>query len=81
MLLEGIHSGGILVFYWREVMSNVVANIDHITHTGIDKTRIETKKPKHIAKKILRLLSIDAEGFCESKDWPYLWPIKKNNSK
>lgn len=61
-------------------MSNIVTNIDSITYTGIGKTRVETKKPKyHIAKKILRLMSVEADGFCESKDWPYLWPIQKNN--
>ena len=61
-------------------MSNIVTNIDHITYTGIGKTRVETTKPKHrIVKRILRLMSVDAEGFCDSKDWPYLWPIQKNN--
>ena len=59
-------------------MSNVIANIDHITHTGIGKARVETKKAKYLAEKIFRLMSVDAEGFCESKDWPYLWPTQKN---
>lgn len=62
-------------------MSNIAGNIDRITHTGIDKARVETKKPKHFAEKILRLMSVDVEGFCESKDWPYLWPIQKKNKQ
>ena len=58
-------------------MSNIIANIDHITHTGIDKARVENRKPKYLAGKVLRLMSVDAEGFCKSKDWPYLWPTQK----
>jgi hypothetical protein len=62
-------------------MSNIATNIDRVTQPGTAKARVETKKAKYFAEKILRLLSVDAEGFCESKDWPYLWPIQKKDSK
>lgn len=63
-------------------MSNIVVNIDKITSTEVDKGRQESGSLKQLIVKILNLISVDADGFCESKDWPYLWPVKhRQNSK
>lgn len=63
-------------------MSSISANVEHITNKGIGKTRGVSKKPRHFAKRIVRLLSVDADNFCDSKDWPYLWSAQhKENRK
>jgi len=54
-------------------MANTVVNIDHVICAGTEKARREVKANRHLVKKFTRMLSVDADGFCESKDWPYLW--------
>ena len=52
-------------------MSNIAANIDKINSTEVGKSKPEASSLKYFAGKILNLMSVDADGFCESKDWPY----------
>jgi len=54
-------------------MANTVVNVDHVICAGPEKARREVKANRHFVKRFTKMLSVDADGFCESKDWPYLW--------
>ena len=45
----------------------------HMRHADRSETGMNINRFKHLARKLLKMISVDAEGFCESKDWPYLW--------